>query len=449
MSPMTKQQLIAEAAKLRQRVTELETAKAELTTSRAILQATIENLPFDFWAIGLDGRYMIQNFASKKHWGDAVGKRPEDVAEDEQNRSVWLSNNRRAFAGEKVDEEVELTVQGETRTYHNVIAPILVDGDIQGILGMNSDMTERKRAEKTLRLSEANYRAIFDTANDTIFVHDADSGAILDANQKATEMYGYTTEEFRRINVEVLSEGQPPYSQAEAMQWIGRASTGSPQLFVWKAKDKGGRIFWVEVNLKRTTLNGVPRLLAIVRDITDRKRAELALRESEERYRTIFEEGPLGIVLASLDLEVQYVNQRFCEMLGYSEMEIIALGIAGISHPDDRDADHRLGSRLRRGKLPYYTIDKRYIRKDGTAFWGQLTVSMMHDAEGKPTAMIRMIQDITEHKEIAELLQESEAKYRRLHESMRDAFVSVDMDGFIREYNEAYRKCSDTNQKNF
>ena len=105
--------------------------------------------------------------------------------------------------------------------------------------GLITDSTERKQAEKTLRLSEANYRAIFDTANDTIFVHDADSGAILDANQKATEMYGYTTEEFRHINVEVLSEGQPPYSQAEAMQWIGRASTGSPQLFAWKAKDRG------------------------------------------------------------------------------------------------------------------------------------------------------------------------------------------------------------------
>ena len=282
--------------------------------------------------------------------------------------------------------------------------------------GLITDSTERKQAEKTLRLSEANYRAIFDTANDTIFVHDADSGAILDANQKATEMYGYTTEEFRHLNVEVLSEGHPPYSQAEAIQWIGRASTGSPQLFAWKARDKGGRIFWVEVNLKRTTLNGVPRLLAIVRDITDRKRAELALQESEERYRTIFEEGPLGIVLASLDLEVQYVNQRFCEMLGYSEMEIIALGVAGISHPDDLDTDHQLGLRLLRGELPYYTIDKRYIRKDRTAFWGQLTVSVMHDAEGKPTAMIRMIQDITARKEIAELLQESEAKYRRLHE---------------------------------
>ena len=66
------------------------------------------------------------------------------------------------------------------------------------------------------------------------------------------------------------------------------------------------------------------------------------MQESEERYRTILKEGPLGIVLASLDLEVQYVNQRFCEMLGYSEMERFALGIAGISHPNDRDTDYHL-----------------------------------------------------------------------------------------------------------
>ena len=214
-----------------------------------------------------------------------------------------------------------------------------------------------------------------------------------------------------------------------------------PIPFVAKNIRKNGESFDIRIdwNYNRDPQGDVTGFVCIVSDITEQKRAELAMQESEERYRTIFEEGPLGIVLASLDLEVQYVNQRFCEMLGYSEMEIIALGIAGISHPNDRDTDYQLGLRLGRGELPYYTIDKRYIRKDGTAFWGQLTVSMMHDAEGKPTAMIRMIQDITARKEIAELLQESEAKYRRLHESMRDAFVSVDMDGFIQEYNEAYR----------
>jgi PAS domain S-box-containing protein len=121
-----------------------------------------------------------------------------------------------------------------------------------------TDITERKLAEEAMRASEANYRAVFDTANDAIFVHDAESGTILDANQKATEMYGYEREEFRRASVGVLSDGNPPYSKSEAIEFVRKAKEGAPQLFTWKSKDKAGRPFWTEVNLKRTLLNGQP-----------------------------------------------------------------------------------------------------------------------------------------------------------------------------------------------
>jgi len=77
-------------------------------------------------------RYIIQKSASKSHWGDAIGKRPEDVADTSENLSVWLDNNRRAFAGEMVKEEIEREVEAEKRFYYNVIAPITVDGVIPG-----------------------------------------------------------------------------------------------------------------------------------------------------------------------------------------------------------------------------------------------------------------------------------------------------------------------------
>ena len=97
----TREQLLDELSLLRHQVAALEAVEKELRKNRTILQATIDNLPFDFFAIGMDGRYMLQNATSKAHWGDAVGKLPDDSAGTEENLAIWRENNRRAFAGEK------------------------------------------------------------------------------------------------------------------------------------------------------------------------------------------------------------------------------------------------------------------------------------------------------------------------------------------------------------
>jgi len=133
---------------------------------------------------------------------------------------------------------------------------------------------EKQAAEEALRVSEANYRAIFDTANDAIFIQDLATGRFLDANRKMCEMYGYTVEETRQMDVGGLSEGRAPHDQKEAMAWIQKAAAGTPQIFEWKAKRSNGELFWVEINLKRITLQNQQRLLSIVRDITERKQAE-------------------------------------------------------------------------------------------------------------------------------------------------------------------------------
>jgi PAS domain S-box-containing protein len=130
-----------------------ERAEGELTESSALLQATIDNLPFDVFALGMDGRYTLQNATSKSRWGNVVGKRLEDVAKNEDTLTLWRENNRRAMAGEKIEEDVTLLVNGEKYYCHNVIVPIIDAGHIQGILGMNVDITQRKRAEQQLTLA--------------------------------------------------------------------------------------------------------------------------------------------------------------------------------------------------------------------------------------------------------------------------------------------------------
>lgn len=266
-----------------------------------------------------------------------------------------------------------------------------------------TDITERSLAEEALRASEANYRAVFDTANDAIFVHDVDTGAILDTNQKATEMYGYTTEEFRRINVEVISEGTPPYSQSEAIQWIQRALAGLPQRFDWKARDKGGRSFWTGVNLKRTTLNGKPRLLAIVRDITERKEAEEALRESEERFRTVAEYTYDWEYWRGQDGKFCYVSPSCERITGYLPEEFLANPalLEKIVHPEDRKKLTRHFRSESPNPAPH-AAEYRIVSRAGEERWIEHICQPVYGGDQRWLGQRASNRDITDRK-VAEL----------------------------------------------
>jgi len=132
-----------------------------------------------------------------------------------------------------------------------------------------------RRSEAATRASQARFQAFFHSTNDAIFIHDLEMGAILDANRRAMEMYGYTREELLALSVQELSSGVPPYLMEDARGWIRKAAEDGPQVFEWQARDKSGRLFWVEVNMRRTTIDGEGRLVASVRDIAERKQAEL------------------------------------------------------------------------------------------------------------------------------------------------------------------------------
>jgi PAS domain S-box-containing protein len=134
-------------------MTERKRMEAALRESENEFRTAIESLPFDFFVINSEWRYIIQNSTIRERYGDIIGMRPEELDVDEETLELWQSNNRRAFAGEIVKEEVSFVVGGKRGFYYNIISPIYTDGQVRAIMGMNIDITERKMAELALARS--------------------------------------------------------------------------------------------------------------------------------------------------------------------------------------------------------------------------------------------------------------------------------------------------------
>jgi PAS domain S-box-containing protein len=183
------------------------------------------------------------------------------------------------------------------------------------------DAALRRGPKKPIALKN-NYRAIFDAANDAIFVIDIDTGAILDANRKMCDMYGYTSDEVAKITIGEKSAGYPPYTQEDAVRWVSRAAREGPQLFEWLAKDKSGRLFWVEVNLKLATIEGTRFVLAVVRDIAERKRTEELLQKERSTFFSVLQKAPYGMMLIDKDGTIIYLNPEFTAITGYTLKEV-------------------------------------------------------------------------------------------------------------------------------
>jgi PAS domain S-box-containing protein len=163
---------------------------------------------------------------------------------------------------------------------------------------------------------------------------------------------------------------------------------------------------WFEVHAYPSNVG----LSVYFRNINERKQADFALRESEERFRRIFEEGPLGIAVVGTDSKLLHANPRLCKMLGYSEPELKEVTVAGVTHPDDVDADADLARQLFAGEILSYQIEKRYLTKEGQVVWGSLTGSLIRDENGQPLYALGIVEDITARKQAEQALRESEAR---------------------------------------
>jgi PAS domain S-box-containing protein len=272
---------------------------------------------------------------------------------------------------------------------------------------LRQDIAERMRAAEALRVSEASYRSIFDAAEDAIFVHDIETGAIVDANLKACATFGYSREEFLTLDVGNLGTGERPYTHQDAMNLMARAAAGEELRIEWHGKSKDGSLRWHEVFVRRVTIGGQERILALARDITGRKLAEAALRASEEQYRAMFNASTDGLALWNAAGEIVDTNPALWRMYGYGDGDSPALPLGSDTGPCYHTEFLKA---VAAGESLHSEVTDR--RKDGSPL--ELEVhGIPMQYQGQPH-VLTIARDITEKKRSAEeLTRQRESLYQR------------------------------------
>jgi two-component system, cell cycle sensor histidine kinase and response regulator CckA len=309
-------------------------------------------------------------------------------------------------------------------------------GEHIGTVGVIADITERKQAEEALRRSEELYRSLFENMLNGFAYCQMQfdgQGRPCDFTYLAVNKAFETLTGLRDVVGKSASEVIPGIREAdpELLEVYGRvARSGRPERLEMFAKSLQ-MWFWISVYSPEPG-----HFTAIFDVITDRKRAEEALRESEERFRKVFEQGPIGVAMLSLDYRWVSVNAKLCEMLGYSEDELVKLTFVDVTHPDDINEDLDKSKRLLSGEIPVKKTVKRYIRKNGETLWVGLTATLVRDEQGQPIYMLAMIEDISERKRVEEALRESEERYRIFFETSRDCVFMTTVDGLFVDVND-------------
>jgi len=280
---------------------------------------------------------------------------------------------------------------------------------MEAIQGLNATLEERvnQRTEELLR-SERDLRTIFNNVYDAIFIHDLD-GVMLDVNDRALELHDATREQLLAATAPDLSAPGMPIEQIpEILQRVG---AGETLRFEWRDRRLSDNVtFDVELSLRQVILGDRTVVIACMHDISDRKQAEADLRDSEARFRAIFEQAAVGMIQANAKGQFIQMNQQFCNIVGYSAAELFLKDFGEITHPDDVTASHAYINRLLSGESSTFVMEKRYIRPDGGIVWANLSVSLVRNTTGEPQYLIAAIKDISDRKRLEQELRQMNAE---------------------------------------
>jgi PAS domain S-box-containing protein len=393
-------------------ITDRKRAEEAIRASEAHLRRMVNSAPMAFVSADADALITTWNPQAEKTFGwsesEALGRNLMRLLMPSRHRDRYrdaldefLSTGKSPLLERRVEIEA-LHKEGHEFPIEIAITPVRVEGEYVFNAFIN-DVSERRRAEESIR-QLAN---IVESSGDSI-IGITPERVISSWNPGASAIYGYSTEEAIGRSLDALI----PKQRRETERNVFARVLNGHEISHYETERirKDGSIVDVAISLSpiKNAVGEVVGVSSISRDITERKRAEEALREVQEGFRTAVENAPIGVALVSTDTDeagrLLEVNKALGEMTGYSTSELLATSLLAITHPDDRVAEQPLLEQLLEGKLPNYRLEKRYLRADGEIVWAMHNASTVRDSSGKLIYVIAQVEDITQRKRAEERL---------------------------------------------
>lgn len=409
-------------------ITEQKRSAEALHLSEHHLKSIIETSPECVKLVAADGTLLQMNTAGLAmieagDMRDVLGQCVYQIVA-EPHREAFRAMNERVCRGQKESLEFEVVgLRGTRRWMETHAVPLRTPADGAMVqLAITRDITDRKQAELALRLSEERFEVAFRSSPHPVLITELATGRCIEVNDTALQLFGFQRHEAVGHTTIAIELWPSPDDRARFVAQLLETGTLRGVEFAFQTKDH--RLRHCLVSSELIDLNGTRCILTVGTDVTEKKEAEAALQESEERWQRFVANAPVGLVVVNADKHILSANKAFCAITGYSEQEVISNTYALYTHPDDLSENLRLTDEFFTGQRQAYAYEKRYIRKNGEIIWVSIRASGL-SVHGSPTPLLlAVVENITDHKQA---LADRERISQDLHDNLLQSLYAVGM----------------------